>query len=117
MFGFDKEKSQKKFMEKHPAQEGFYEQYGFGKQEQTDFQGFINSDDHKQWLNSPWDSGKDIHMLKAIVGAMHMHGGYGEEDTQRYLNDYSAMLEQVSSKKGSPAPQELHQTLREMQYG
>ena len=96
---------------------GTYQEGGEAQEQQPDFQGFLNSDEHKEWLNSSWDSENDIHMLKAIVGAMHMHGGYGEKDTQRYLEDYMTMLKQASNKKGSPPPEELHKTLREMQYG
>ena len=91
--------------------------YGSYQEKQPDLQGFLNSDEHKEWLNSSWDSENDIHMLKAIVGAMAMHGGYGEKDTQRYLEDYMTMLKQASNKKGSPPPKELHKTLIEMQYG
>jgi len=95
--------------------------YGYARggevRETPDIQGYLNSDDHKEWLNSPWDSEKDIHILKTILGAMHKHGGYDEENTQKYLEDYTAMLNQVSNKKDSPLPEELHRTLREMQYG
>ena len=96
---------------------GTYQEGGGVEEQKPDLQGYLNSDDHKEWLNSPWDSENDIHMLKAIVGAMAMHGGYGEKDTQRYLEDYMTMLKQASNKKGSPPPEELHKTLREMQYG
>ena len=48
---------------------------------------------------------------------MSLHGGYGKNDTEKYLNDYVRMLEKASQKKGAPSPDKMHQTLREMQYG
>ena len=96
---------------------GTYQEGGGVEEQKPDLQGYLNSDDHKEWLNSPWDSENDIHMLKTIIGAMHMHGDYGEENNQKYLEDYATMLEQVSNKKGAPPAKELHDTLREMQYG
>ena len=96
---------------------GTYQEGGGVEEQKPDLQGYLNSDDHKEWLNSPWDSENDIHMLKTIIGAMHMHGDYGEKNNQKYLEDYATMLEQVSNKKGAPPAKELHDTLREMQYG
>ena len=93
------------------------DRFGYGNEEKPDIQGFLNSKEHKKWLNSPWDHKVDIHMLKAIFGAMHLHGDYGENDTKKYLNDYLVVLKQASQKKGAPSPENMHGTLREMQYG
>ena len=93
------------------------DRFGYGTKQKPDLQGFLNSKEHKQWLNSPWDPEVDIHMLKAIFGAMSLHGGYGKNDTEKYLNDYVGMLEKASQKKGAPSPDKMHQALREMQYG
>jgi len=93
------------------------DRFGYGNEEKPDFEGFLNSKEHKEWLNSSWDPEIDIQVLKAIVGAMHMYGGYDDKDTERYLEDYVGMLKQASNKEGAPPFEELHQTLREMQYG
>ena len=85
------------------------DRYGYGTQE-PDLYGLLNSDEQKEWLKSSWDSKNDIHILKALVGAMSIHGGYGEQDDQRFLNDYMTMLKQVSVKKGAPSIQDLHGT-------
>ena len=93
------------------------DRFGHGTEKKPDLKGFLNSKEHEKWLNSPWNPEVDIHMLKSIFGAMHLHGGYGESDKEQYLNDYVKMLKQVSKKEGAPSPQEMHSTMREMQYG
>ena len=51
------------------------DRFGYGTEKKPDLKGFLNSKEHKKWLNSPWNPEVDIHMLKSIFGAMHLHGG------------------------------------------
>lgn len=95
--------------------------FGYGTEQKPDLGGFLDSKEHKKWLNNPWDAKRDSLYLKKIIGMVHetfqdANDSRGE-DAQAYIEIYQKILTQASQKDGAPNPQDIHQTLKEMQYG
>jgi hypothetical protein len=74
-----------------------------------------------EWLAEPWDPRRDPLYLKKIVGMVHgtFKGADNsmDDNAEKYINIYRKILTQSSQKDGAPSPHDLHQNLREMQYG
>ncbi len=84
---------------------------------------YLNSNAYNEWLSASWKEG-DIDFLKILISKtaesyQNNKPSYVPESSwnEEYMENYKKIIALASQKKGAPKPEEIHQTLREMQHG
>jgi hypothetical protein len=77
-----------------------------------------------KFRSGKWDSRKDYEYLKNMINTSYedfksQKPSHVPESSwnEEWVDVYKEILTAASQKEGAPPPEELHQTLREMQHG